>query len=74
MTCKDGTQSFGPTPVWSIKSTSTWLFFPMSAPLDSTTVKRIRASVQLAQSTGCKARAAIRMSNDGNSWEAPVAV
>jgi hypothetical protein len=74
MSCNGGSHTFGPIPIWSGKSTSTWMFNPMSPVLDSSGVKRIRPSIQLAQSTGVLVRAALRMSNDGNTWDTPVAI
>ena len=75
MACDDGSHAFGPIPVWSNKTNATWLFHPMTGPLDSTKLARIRASFEMAQDTGaCKIRPAIRMSNDGLQWDTPVAI
>lgn len=61
--------------VWSQKSTSTWIFHPISEAMDSVGLRSVRASFSLEQSTGqLKIRPAIQMSNDGLTWDTPVAI
>ena len=75
MPCDDGSHTFGPIPVWSNKTSATWLFHPLTGPLDSSKISSVRASFEMAQSTGlCTIRPAIRMSNDGQTWDTPVAI
>ena len=79
MTCsntKSGSVTLGPTPVWSERSTSTWVFHPVSAPMQSADVAgSIRPNIDMGQDSGnAKARAALRMSDDGLTWDTPVAI
>lgn len=79
MTCspyKQGSQTFGPLPVWSKRSTSTWVFHPGGPPMQSADVSpSIRPNLDVGQDTGAvKVRAALRMSNDGATWDTPVAI
>jgi hypothetical protein len=61
--------------VWTMKSTSTWMFHPVSEAISSVGINQIRASFSLEQSTGViKVRPALQMSNDGLSWDTPVAI
>ena len=61
--------------VWSQKSTSTWLFHPVSEAIESVGINNIRASFALEQSTGViKVRPALQMSNDGLTWDNAVAI
>ncbi len=72
MSCSGTSSQFGPIPVWSKKSNSVWLFFPVSDPMDSTSVDEVRASFSLESSTGdLEVRPAFRMSNDGLTWDTP---
>ena len=61
--------------VWSQKSTSTWLFHPVSEAIESVGVNSVRVSFALEQSTGLiKVRPALQMSNDGLTWDGPQAI
>lgn len=61
--------------VWSQKSTSTWIFHPMSEAMDTVGVNHVRVSFSLEQSTGLlKIRPAFQVSNDGLTWDTPVAI
>lgn len=74
MACKS-TKTWGPIPVWSAKSTSLWLFHPVSGPLDSNGIDKVRVSFELRQSSGAATiRPALRMGNDGLTWDNPVAI
>lgn len=44
MSCKKSS-TFGPLPAWSSKSTSTWLFHPVSTCEDSTGLTHVRPTV-----------------------------
>lgn len=75
MSCESKSYQLGPIPVWSKKSNSVWLFFPISEVMDSAKIEAIRVSFSLDASTGdLEVRPALRMSNDGVSWDAPVAI
>lgn len=71
--CDAKTDTFGPIPVWTGKSSSVWLFFPASGLLDTGSIKEARASLELSQGTGdIEIRVAMRTSNDGTTWSTPV--
>lgn len=75
MSCNDTTFEYGPIPVWTRRSDSDWVFSPISEPLNSTDIKRVRASWALDASTGnIEVRPAMRISNDGRTWDAPVPI
>lgn len=75
MSCKDSSNTYGPTVVWSSQQTNVWLFHPLSGALPSGGVKKVRVSFEMAQNTGlCKIRPALRMSNDGATWDTPQAI
>ena len=67
--------TYGPFPVWSAKSTSVWVFHPFSPSMDSTRVGDVRASFEMRQDSGnAKIRPAYRLSNDGVTWDSPIAI
>ncbi|MCK6502490.1 hypothetical protein L6R53_03685 [Myxococcota bacterium] len=75
MSCKSATKTWGPIPVWSSKSTTNWLFHPLSGPLDSTDIDEVRPSFEMPQNSGhAKIRPALRMSNDAQTWDTAVAI
>lgn len=75
MACESGSHQAGPLPVWSQKDTTNWVFHPALPPMDSARHKYVRASIEMAQNSGaCKIRPALRMSNDGVTWDTPVAI
>lgn len=75
MTCKPNTQTFGPTPSWTKGHTSNWLFHPMSPPQSTVGIRKVRAAVEVGQDSGdCKSRPAYRTTNDGVTWDSPVAL
>ncbi len=74
MSC-NGSTTYGPLPVWSAKSTATWLFHPASAPESSTGIKFARPALEVAQSSGAiKVRPAVRYSNDMVTWDSASAI
>lgn len=75
MDCNKNSMTFPAVPVWSSKSTTNWVFFPMSAPLPSVGVLKIRVSFEMLNNSGAaKIRPVLRMSNDGPDWDAAVAI
>jgi hypothetical protein len=74
MSCNDS-KTVGPIPVWSNKTTNTWLFHPLAPPQSSAGVNFVRPTLEVGQSSGAiKVRPAVRSSNDLQSWDAPVAI
>ena len=75
MSCSSKSKTWGPIPVWTNKTTTTWLFHPLSGPMDSTDINKIRASFELRQSSGALLMApALRMGNDGLTWDSAVQI
>ncbi len=75
MRCNNGARQYGPIPVWSKRDDTTWLFFPITEPMDSTDIKMVRASFALDSSTGSvEIRPALRISNDGITWDTPTVI
>jgi hypothetical protein len=74
MSCNKSS-TFGPLPAWSIKSTSTWLFHPVSTFEDSTGLTHARPTLEVSQSSGAvKGRPAYRYANDPANPDQPVAL
>ena len=73
MSCSSSSSStYGPQTVWSNKSTS-WFFQPLTDAIDTASLKSLRTSIELRQSTGAiKARVAYRLSDDGSTWDSPL--
>lgn len=68
-------ETFPDRPVWTEKSTSTWVFHPMTESQPSTGVSKVRASFALEASSGALTiRPALQMSNDGVTWDTAVAI
>lgn len=75
MGCKSSTKTWGPRPVWSGKSNSVWVFHPLSAPMDSTGVDKVRVSFEMRQNSGdAEIRPAYRMTDDAITWGTPIAI
>lgn len=77
LACDDSnSETFGPIVVWSAKDDSNWVFHPVGPPRSSATVKpKMRPNLSMAQESGaCRIRAAIRTTNDGVTFETPVAI
>lgn len=74
MSC-NGSNTYGPIPAWSGKSTSTWVFHPLAPPESSVGINSVRPTLQVAQGSGSvKARPALRYSADMNTWDNVVAI
>jgi hypothetical protein len=75
MACS-ASRNFGPVVVWSSGSTTNWVFHPVAEPEPSADVPTtMRPNLGLAQSSGnAKIRLALRMSNDGLTFDTPVAI
>lgn len=70
-----GSWLYGPVALWTVGSTSTVTFFPLSEPMRSSDVNAARFAWQMTQDSGdCKLRGAVRFSNDGVNWEAAKSV
>lgn len=76
MSCsKKESLTLGPIPAWTVKSTTNWNFFALSPPMSSSGVINVRVSFEMANNSGdCKIRPVLRMSNDGVTWDSPVAI
>ncbi len=65
-----GSWLYGPHAVWSTGSTSTWVFHPLSEPVSAGGLTEARFSWEMTENSGsCKARVAVRYSNDGIAWD-----
>lgn len=74
MSCTDS-QTLGPLTVWTQKSNSTYLFHPASPPESTPKWRDVRGSIENRASSGAiSTRIAYRLSNDGTTWEAPLAL
>lgn len=74
MSCSTESQTYGPAPVWTNKTTN-WMFFPLTPVMSTVGMKWVRTSLELAQTSGLVTiRAGLRTSNDGASWGAAVEV
>lgn len=74
MSC-NGSNTYGPIPVWSGKSTSTWVFHPLAPPESSVGINFVRPTLQVAQSSGSvKVLPALRYSADMTTWDNVVAI
>ena len=63
------TRSYGPLPVWSNKKDDEWVFFAFSEALATAGVGKVRASFEMASTTGdTEIRPAYRTANDGVTW------
>lgn len=70
-----GSRMLGPTPVWTVKDLTTVVFHPMGAPMPSAGLVNVRVGFQLTEISGpCRARPALRFSNDGVNWNSDVAI
>ena len=75
MSCDDSSTTFPPVVVWTKKNTTDWVFHPVGPPVDSAKYQKLRASIELAQSSGLLlVRPSIRAGDDGSQWGTPVAV
>lgn len=74
MACKD-TLTLGPFTVWTQKSSSTYLFHPASSPESTVNWRDVRGSVENRASSGAiSTRIVYRLSNDGVTWDNPLAL
>ena len=70
-----GSRMLGPTPVWTVKDVTTVVFHPMGAPMPSAGLVNVRVALQISEISGtCRARPALRFSNDGLNWNSDVAI
>jgi len=77
MSCSaDNARTFGPIVVFTSGSTSSWLFHPVGPPEPSSQVgTMMRPNLNIQQTSGnVKIRLAMRMSNDGLTFDTPVAI
>ncbi len=64
MSC-NGSSTSGPAPVWTNKTTNSWLFHPLAPPESSVGVNSVRPTLEVSQSSGAiKVRPALRYSSD----------
>lgn len=69
-----GSRILGPTAIWT-NNTTTPVFHPMGAPVPSAGLVNVRVGFQITEISGpCRARPALRFSNDGVNWNADVAI
>ncbi len=69
-----GSRMLGPTAIWT-NNTTTPVFHPMGAPTPSAGLVNVRVGFQITELSGpCRARPALRFSNDGVNWNADVAI
>lgn len=74
MSC-NGSSTSGPAPVWTNKTTNSWLFHPLAPPESSVGVNSVRPTLEVSQSSGAiKVRPALRYSSDLNTFESAVAI
>ena len=75
MSC-NSSSTHGPISVWSNLTQNSWVFFPMSGILSTTGVDSIRTALELRSATSgnAKIRPSLRCTNDGASWDSPVAI
>ena len=72
MSC-NSSATLGPANLWSKKSTTVELFFPLTSIMKTTGINAARAAFELENSSGAlHVRPAYRLSNDGDSWDAAV--
>lgn len=75
MSCGEKGGNFGPITVWSKRSTTQKLFFPLSSPIPTSGLGSARTSIEMANSTGAlKIEPALRTSQDGTGWTTPVTI
>jgi hypothetical protein len=75
MACDQTGTTYAPINVWTKKNDTDWVFHPVGPPEDANNLQIVRPSVELAQSSGTlTVRPALRTSNDGVSWDTPVAI
>lgn len=79
MTCSEysnGSVQLGPITTWTKRSTTNWIFHSLGAPMQSATVgRKIRPNIDMSETSGdVKVRLSMRMSNDGMTWDTPVAI
>jgi hypothetical protein len=71
MSCGSDTTTLGPQIARSKKDDTNWLTHAFSPPEGTTTVRKIRGSIENRSSTGAaKTRIVYRLSNDGSTWQA----
>ncbi len=70
-----GSRILGPTAIWTSKDTTSPVFHPLGAPMPSAGLVNVRVGFQITEISGtCRARPALRYSNDGVNWNADVAI
>jgi hypothetical protein len=74
MACNDSSV-LGPQQVWTKNSNTAWLWHGFGAPMSTADFKALRASIENKFATPyCRTRVSYRLSNDGETWDAPVAL
>lgn len=75
MACEEAGTTYSPIIVWTRKNDTDWVFHPVGVPVDANGFQLVRPSIELSQSSGALiVRPAVRTSNDGSSWDTPVAI
>ncbi len=75
MACDQSGTTYPPINAWTKKDDTNWNFHPVGAPVDANNFQLVRPSFELAQSSGLlTVRPALRTSNDGTTWDTPVAI
>jgi hypothetical protein len=65
-----GSWVLGPRSVWTNNDNTTLIFHPIGDPMSAVGLVRVRVAFQLSEISGtCRARPALRFSDDGSIWD-----